>query len=155
MIEQNSINFLRDSLTHHRSLKSSLDQKASFLVGVSGIIFGLSIGRLEEAQFLVLAITSFLAVFLSILVVFLPFRGKIKPEERSLMCWWGFSDRDFNQYESGLNEVLASNEKIAKEYEKEIWSLVNYSLKPKTKFLKLASFILILGFLGGFVMFFV
>lgn len=153
-MEQKSIKFLQDSLIHHRSLKNSLDQKASFLVGVSGIIFGLSVGRLQEAQFLLLAISSFLTVFLSVLVTFLPFRGKLK-EKFGLMCWWGFSDKSFDQYKDLLNKTLDSDEKIAQEYMKEIWSLVNYSIKPKTKFLKWASLILILGLLGGFILFFI
>ncbi len=153
-MEQKSFEFLRDSLIHHRSLKNSLDQKASFLVGVSGIIFGLSVGHLDEIHFLVLAVTSFVAVFLSILVTFLPFRGKSKGKF-GLMCWWGFSDKSFDEYEKGLNEVFSSDEKIAQEYMKEIWILANYSLKPKTKLLKWASLILILGLLGGFVLFFV
>lgn len=153
-MEQNSIKFLQDSLVHHRSLKNSLDQKASFLVGVSGIIFGLSVGHLQEAHFLVLAITSFLTVLLSVLVTFLPFRGRLK-RKFGLMCWWGFSDKSLEEYEAKLKESLVSDEKIAQEYAKEIWNLANYSLKPKTKFLKWASLILILGLLGGFVSFFV
>ena len=150
----NSINFLRDSLNHHHSLRSGLDQKASFLVGVAGIIFGLSISHLDKLNFLLLAICSFVTVFLAILVVFLPFRGKIK-ERFSLMCWWGFSRKNLEQYEKELREIFVSDEKIAEEYAREIWNLANYSLKPKTLILKWASFILILGLLAGFVLFFV
>jgi hypothetical protein len=153
-MNQNSIIFLRDSLNHHYNLRAALDQKASFLVGVSAIIFGLSIARLDKLNFLVLAICSFITVFLTILVVFLPFRGKLK-EKLSLMCWWGFSNKNLNQYKDGLNNVFASDEKIAEEYSREIWNLVNYSLKPKTLILKWASFILILGLFSGFALFFV
>jgi len=153
-MDQNSISFLRDSLNHHHNLRNGLDQKASFLVGVAGIIFGLSISHLDKLNFLVLAICSFAAFFLSILAVFLPFRGKIK-ERFSLMCWWGFSDKNLEQYEKELREVFASEEKIAQEYMREIWNLMNYSIKPKTLILKWASFILILGLLAGFVLFFV
>ncbi len=153
-MEQDSINFLRDSLTHHRSLKNSLDQKASFLVAISGIIFGLSVGRLQELHFLALAIASFLTVVLSILVTFLPFRGKMKGKF-GMMCWWGFSDKNLEEYEKELKKSLDSDEKITHEYAKEIWSLVNNSLKPKTRILKWASFILLLGLLGGFILFFV
>ena len=153
-MNQNSINFLRDSLNHHHSLRSGLDQKASFLVGITGIIFGLSISHLDQLNFLVLAICSFVAFFLSILAVFLPFRGKIK-ERFSLMCWWGFSNKNLVQYEKELEETFISEEKIAKEYMREIWNLVNHSIKPKTLILKWASFILIFGLLAGFVLFFV
>jgi len=151
---QNSINFLRDSLTHHRDLKNSLDRKASFLLGISGVIFTLSVARLQEIQFLVLAISSFLTAFLSILVICSPFRGGVR-KKFGLMCWWGFSNKSFEQYKKGLNEVFTSEEKILQEYMKEIWNLTNYSLKPKTKLLNLASIILISGFLIGFILFFI
>ena len=152
-MEQNSINFLRDSLAHHRDTKNSLDQKASFLVAVSGIIFGLSVGRLQEVQFLVLAISSFFTIFLSILIIRLPFRG-ITKEKIGLMFWW-FLDKSFDQYKRELDEVFTSDEKISQEYIKEIWNLANYSLKPKSRLLKWASFILVFGLLGGFVLFFI
>jgi hypothetical protein len=152
-MEQNSINFLRDSLIHHRDIKNALDQKASFLVAVSGVIFGLSVGRLQEAQFLVLAISSFFTVLLSVLIIRLPFRG-ITKEEFGLMCWW-FSDKSLDQYKDELNEIFTSDEKISQEYIKEIWNLANYSLKPKGKLLKWASSILVLGLLGGFILFFI
>jgi len=152
-MEQSSINFLRDSLTHHRDIKNALDQKASFLVAVSGVIFGLSVGRLHEIQFLVLAISSFFTVLLSVLIIRLPFRG-ITKEQLGLICWW-FSDKSFDEYKDGLDKILNSDEKIAQEYVKEIWNLANYSLKPKGKLLKWATYILVLGLLGAFMLFFI
>ena len=153
-MNENAINFLRDSLVHHRDLKNALDHKASFLVGISGVIFTLSVGHLEKMQFLILAIGSFLTVLLAILVIFLPFRRKIK-EKFGLMCWWGFSDKSFNQYKDELNKIFNSNEEISLEYMKEIWNLTNYSLNPKTKLLKCASSILILSLLSAFILFFI
>jgi len=151
---QNSYYFLSDSLKHHRDLKSSLDQKASFLSGFAGIIFTLSIGRLDEIHFLVLAISSFLTAIISIFAVFLPLRSKMK-KNLSLMCWWGFSNGDFNQYQKRLYEAFASDKATGKEYMKEIWNLADYSIKPKTKLLKLASLILVIGLLAGFILFFI
>ena len=153
-MNQNSINFLRDSLTHHRDLKNGLDRKASFLLGISGVIFALSVGLLQEIQFLILAISSFLAAFLSILVIRSPFRRGVK-KKFGLMCWWGFSDKSFEEYKEGINKVFTSEEKISHEYMREIWNLTNFSLKPKTKLLNSATIILISGFLIGFMLFFI
>ena len=152
-MDQNTITFLRDSLSHHNNLRSGLDNKASFLVGVAGVIFGLSVNRLHELNFLVLAVCSFIAFFLAILAVFLPFRGKIK-ERFSLMCWWGFADKNLQEYEKELRVIFDSEEKIIQEYMREIWNVVNYSIKPKTAILKWASFVLVIGLLAGFVLFF-
>ncbi len=153
-MNQDSINFLRDSLIHHRDLKNALDRKASFLLGISGVIFTLSIGLLLEIQFLILAVSSFLSAFLSILVICSPFRRGTK-KSFGLMCWWGFSDKNFEQYTEELNKVFTSETQISQEYMKEIWNLTNYSLKPKTKLLNSASIILISGFFIGFILFFI
>ena len=150
----NSINFLRDSLSHHYSLRSALDQKASFLVGIAALIFGFSMTKLDELNFLILAICSFITLLLSAMAVFLIFRGKRK-ERISLMCWWNFSKKEYDQYKCELNDVFESDEKIAEEYARDIWNLANYSIKPKALILKWASFILVFGLLAGFVLFFV
>lgn len=150
---ENSINFLRDSLLHHRSIRDSLDNKASMLLAISGVIFGLSLARIEGPAFLALALSSFLTVFFSIVVISSTFRGNAK-KNFGLMCWFGFAEKDFNQYKKELNRVFISDEKIADEYMKEIWNLANYSIKQKTLFLKIASFILIFGLLLSFIIFF-
>ena len=97
-----------------------------------------------------MAITCFLTVLLSISATFLPFRRHAK-EKFGSMCWLGFSDRSFNQYKDELDEVFASDEKMAEEYMKEIYSLANYSIKLKVKYLKWASIILIIGLFAGFI----
>lgn len=153
-MEQNSINFLRDSLIHHRDLRNGLDQKASIILGIAGVIFTLSVGRLNEIQFLVLAISSFFTALLSILAIFLPFRRKIK-QRFGLMCWWGFLYERFDEYKEELSKIFESEERISQEYMKEIWNLASYSLAPKSQLLKFASLILISGLLVGFVLFFV
>ncbi|MFA5107351.1 MAG: hypothetical protein WC497_03435 [Patescibacteria group bacterium] len=151
---QNSLNLLRDSLTLHNSLRSSLDQKASFLVAITAVIFGLSVIRLDSVNFLVLAMCSFVTLVLAIFVVFLPFRGK-RNERFSLLCWWGFVKKDFGQYKKELTGVFASDDTIANEYMQEIWTVMQYSIKPKSKILKIASFILVFGLLTGFILSFI
>lgn len=153
-MDQNSINFLRDSLNYNYEIRSTLDQRASFLVGIAAIIFSFSISRLDQINFLVLAICSFLTLFLSILVVFLPFRGK-RTERYSLACWWNHSQKKYDQYRNELNDIFGVDEKIAEEYSRDIWNLTHYSIKPKSAILKWASLILTIGLLAGFVLFFI
>ncbi|MFH1367178.1 MAG: hypothetical protein ABIH38_04305 [Patescibacteria group bacterium] len=93
-MEKISFDFLKESLRHQLELKKSLEQKASFLTALAGVLFGLSVSRLDQRQFLVLAIGSFLTVCLTVMAVFMPFRGKIK-ENKSLVCWWGFAEKNF------------------------------------------------------------
>jgi len=153
-MEKISFDFLKESLRHQLELKKSLEQKASFLTALAGVLFGLSVSRLDQGQFLVLAIGTFLTVLLTVTAVFMPFRGKIKGG-KSLICWWGFAEKNFEEYKNSLANVFQSEEKIAEEFEKEIWNLSEYSLKPKTKLLAFASFFLIAGLVLSFALFFV
>lgn len=153
-MEQNSINFLRDSLIHHHDVRNSLDRKASFVLAIAGVVFAFSIVQLEKVQYFIIAVTSFITIILSVLILCLPYRGKIKGKF-GLMCWWGFSGKSFEQYSDELNKVFVSDERIIEEYKKEIWNLANHSLKPKSELLKWASYILVVGLFVGFVLFFV
>lgn len=153
-MDQNAFNFLRDSLTHHYNVRNALDSKASFLLAISGVIFGLSVIRLEKIQFLVIAIASFLTIVLAVFGIFLPYRGKMK-EKWGLMCWWGFLHKSFEEYKAETDKVLVSEEEIKNEYQREIWLLAQSSLKPKTALLKTASSVLLVGLLAGFILFFV
>lgn len=152
-MEQNALNFLRDSFHHHRELTNALDRKASFLLALASVIFGLSIINLGSIPFLVMTVCSLFSALLCVLVITSPFRGKIKGRF-SLLCWWGFADKNYEQYKEGLDKVFASESAMIEEYEKENWSLANYSLKPKTILLKWASYVLLLGLLVGFILFF-
>lgn len=152
-MDSNAINFLRDSLNHHYNVRNALDSKASFLLAISGVIFGLSVIRLEEIQFVVITITSFLTILLAIFTVFLPYRGKMK-EKWGMMCWWGFLNKSLEEYKAETDRVLSSEEGIKNEYQREIWLLAQSSLKPKTALLKAASSVLLVGLLAGFILFF-
>lgn len=144
------IDVLQDSLRHQLEIKKGLEQKASFLTALSGVMVGFSVGRLDGLEFRVLAVTGFLTVVLSILSVFLQYRG---PGGRgSLLCWWGFPRKEAD-YRQSLNKVLENETKIVGEYEKEIWALSAYSIRPKTNLLTMASTVLLGGLVVSFILF--
>jgi len=142
------IHFLKDTLAHHHQMRDALDNKASFLLGISGVIFVLSIVHLEKIGFLVIAITSLIACLFSIWTVSFPFR-KTKKKAFGLMCWWGFEKMNFEEYTKRIEEILGSDKAITKEYLKEIYALSKYSLKPKSSMIRLASFTLTIGLIVG------
>jgi len=152
-MSQNILNFLQDSLKHHRDLTVALDRKASFLIALSGVIFGLSVSRLDQLQFIVIAACSLISVLLLVMIIRLPFRGKIE-QKFSLLCWWGFKNKKFEEYSDEIDQLADSKSGIIKEYKKEIWNLAEHSLKPKNTLLKWASLILSVGLLAGFIIFF-
>lgn len=148
------LQFLRDSLAHHRDLRNALDTKASLLLGLSGVVFALSVKQIEELPFFIFSSFSLISVLLLILVVRRPFRRK-KHIGEGLMCWWSFRADDYEGYKEEIAKVKETDEKIAEEYTKEIWNLAQYSLRPKTILLRWSSFVLTLGLFIGFLLFFI
>jgi hypothetical protein len=142
------LTLLQDSLTHHTQIRGGLDQKASFLTAISGALFGFSIGHLDEPRFLALMIGALLTVILSVLAVFLPTRSTPKGSG-SLICWWGFPGKTYEAYRQAMGSVIASDDATREEYMKEIWTLVNHSIKPKSRYLRLASYTFLLGLVAS------
>lgn len=142
------IHFLKDTLAHHHQMRDALDNKASFLLGISGVIFVLSIVYLERIGFLVITITSLVTCLFSIWTVSFPFR-KTKKKAFGLMCWWGFEKMGLEEYTKEIEKTLESDKAITREYLKEIYALSKHSLKPKSSMIRLASFILTVGLIAG------
>ncbi|MCX7779139.1 MAG: DUF5706 domain-containing protein [Patescibacteria group bacterium] len=142
------LNFIRDAYLHQREQRGVFDTKASFLVGVSGIIFALSMGRTEKIGFLIIAVAALISLILTIWAVSYPFPRPSKGVF-SLLCWSGFIGFKNGEYEKKIKEVISSEEKMAQEYLKEIYALSKYSIEPKAKMVRTASFILSLSLIAG------
>lgn len=141
------LNFIRDAYLHQREQRGIFDSKASFLIGISGVIFALSMGRTEKIGFLVIAISALVALILAVWTVSYPLP---RPSNVfSLLCWSGFKGMKDHEYETKMKEVIASDEKIVREYLKEINALSKYSVEPKAKMVRLASLILTLSLIFG------
>ncbi len=148
------LNFIRDAYLHQREQRTIFDNKASFLVGVSGIIFALSVNRIEKVGFLVIAIFALVSLILSVWAVSFPFH-RTKKRVFSLLCWSGFKGLRKDEYERIIKEELNSQEKIAREYLKEIYALSKYSIEPKVKLVRIAGFILSLSLILGLFLLFI
>lgn len=145
-MDEKIFNYLRDSLAHNRDVKNALDNKASLLLAISGAIFTLSIANINRPTFTTLAIFMAAVIMLCVWSVFLPQRDKTKVK-KGFFCWWGYDMKNFDEYKNNLNEIFAQPDKILDEYETEIWNIVNFSIKLKTKTLKAASLLFVAGVL--------
>ena len=146
--------FLQASLDTQRRYKEHLDQKASILLGISGVIFVLSISNMEQIGFLVIAVFSLLSCILNVWVISFPFK-KHRRGKYGFMCYLGFYDLDFKEYGKQLKAILNSKDGLVNEYATEIYSLAEHSIKFKTKLIRNASFILSLGLVIGLVLLFI
>jgi hypothetical protein len=133
------IKFLEKSIDINHALRNSLDYKANFLLAISGIMFTLAISAKIDA----LIVLSGMAAILCILSISLPFR-KIN-KKNSLLCWWGISNKTFDEYDEAVEEIKSEDDLIL-EYKKEIYFLYFQSIKFKNKLLKFSSLILLSTF---------
>jgi len=151
-MQERKIKFLKESLTHHRDVRNALDNKAALLLGLSGVVLAISISNMKELQYLVMAICSLISALILVFVVSMPFKRKTRIK-MGLICWWGNHIDSFSEYKQEVERATKTENSIAEEYMKEIWNLANYSLKQKTKLIRWSSWILILGLLGGLILF--
>lgn len=150
-MEITKFNFIHDAYAHQKEQRTIYDNKASFLIGVSGVIFALSMGQISKLSFLIIALSALIALILSVWTVSFPFpRGK--DAKFSLLCWSGFRGMKKDEYEQKMKETVDSDEKIIHQYIKEIYALYQYSVLPKSRMIRLASLILTFSLFTGLLL---
>ena len=148
-MKEKSLDFLKTSLGHQMFFHNALDQKASWLLGISGVIFVLSLSYLNLIGFKIMAIFSLIAALANIWVISFPFRHE-RSSSFSFLCWKGIKRMTLEDYQKEAKRIFKSDKKIADEYYKEIHSLVEHSIKPKSRLIRLGSLLLTLGFVISF-----
>lgn len=150
-MESIRLNFIRDAYSHQKEQRTIFDNKASFLIGVSGVIFALSMGKMERPSFFIIALSAFVALILSVWTVSFPF-PRAKGTKFSLLCWSGFRGMKKDEYEIKMKEIVGSEEKIIHEYIKEVYALYKYSVLPKSRMIRIASLVLTTSLFAGLLL---
>ncbi len=137
-------NFLGDILRNHIELIRIADSKARTLLIASSIVLTLSIGKIEQLSFLILSIFSLFTAFLSIIV--------IVPREHSadrinLMYYRSFLNVSEDEYVKLVVDTIKDKNKIIEEYARDIYSLGYKTLKKKYRYLNIAIYTFIAGFI--------
>jgi hypothetical protein len=153
------ISFLDSILYNHVEQNNRLDQKASFLLGISGLIFTLTLTQLiifketnlERISLFIIALSSLASSILAIWTIRPPFTEQ--HEKPTLMFYRGFKKLTMEDYKKKLLEVIQDKEKLVGAYAKEIFCLSKVALKPKYKLIKKASWFLTIGLITGGVLF--
>ncbi len=150
------IGFLDSTLYNHVEQNNRLDQKASFILGVSGLIFTLTLTQLlvfketsiERISLFIIAVSSLISSLLAIWTIKPPFTEQ--HERPTLMFYRGFKGLSCEDYKKKLLEVIQDKEKLVGAYAKEIHCLARVALRPKYKLIKKASWFLTIGLgVGG------
>lgn len=149
-MSEKNIDFLKTALHHQIFIHDSLDRKASWLLGISGVLFVLSLSRLDTPGFEIIIVFTLLSALFNIWAISFPF----KYERRkcfSFLCWKGIRRLSFEEYKKEAASILADEPRMIKEYDKEIYSLSEYSIKPKSRLIRWASLCLTIGLIAGFI----
>jgi len=148
-------NFLSDILNVHVEQNKMLDNKASFYLGISGVAFALSLTHIISGQFvpqtsgiLIIAISTLISSFLCIWVIRFPLI-RDKPHIPHLMYYKAFEKLSVKEYSRRLLETLKDDKKIVDQYAKQIFDLVEQSIKRKYLLIRIISLVLTLGLLIG------
>jgi hypothetical protein len=148
------VNFLDQVIAINLSLNDLVDDRASFLSGIAGIIAVVALTQIFSATglirigFLVVTLTGLLTIVLSVGVI----RPKsLKKKRINLMYYGGICHYDEKKYYSMIKNTLESKDDMIKEYIKEIHDL-SEELKARFKLIRRTGDVLVSGLIAGFVL---
>lgn len=144
--------FLDKIIDVNLSLNDVVDERASIMAAIGGVIMVVSLGQLfvsgglATAGFLLIVLTGLMTILLSI--------GVIRPKElqarrKNLMYYGGFYHLSLDQYRRELRDVISSKEKIFNEYSKEAHDL-SQELTARFRLIRGVGDILVSGLIVGF-----
>lgn len=147
------VNFLDKVIEINLSLNDLVDERASFLSGIAGIIAVVALTQLFSASglvrigFLVITLTGLVTIILSVGVI----RPKsLKLKRVNLMYYGGICHYDEKKYYSMIKDTLENKEDMVKEYVKEIYD-ISQELKARFKLIRRTGDILVSGMIAGFI----
>jgi len=148
------VNFLDQIIGINMSLNDLVDDRASFLSGIAGIIAVVALTQifsttgLIKIGFLVITLTGLITIILSVGVI----RPKqLKLKRVNLMYYGGICHYEEKKYYSMIKNTLRKKEDMIKEYVKEIYDL-SEELKARFKLIRRIGDILVSGFIAGFIL---
>jgi hypothetical protein len=148
------VNFLDQIIAINMSLNDLVDDRASFLSGIAGIIAVVALTQifsttgLVRIGFIVIILTGLVTIILSVGVI----RPKqLKLQRINLMYYGGICNYEEKKYYSMIKNILEKKEDTIKEYVKEIYDL-SQELKARFKLIRRTGDILVSGLIAGFIL---
>jgi len=149
---------LGDILNLHMELNKICDNKANFLLGISGVILMIALTKISleftlynlmQLGFFIIMLASLISAILSVWVL----KPKIgKGFERTNLFYYGsFTEKlsSREDYAREIQNLLKDQDKIIKHYAEEIWDFAYYDLAPRFRTINIATTILLVGLIIG------
>jgi len=151
---EEEIMFLDKIVDINISLNDVVDERASILAGIGGVISVISLGQLFASYgiasfgFLIIVITGLMTIIFSVGVIR---PKKLKLRRKNLMYYGGICCFEAEEYSKRLRETISTKENIFKEYSKEIHDL-SLELDERFKLIRKIGDILVSGLVVGFIL---
>lgn len=159
-----AIHLLRTTQTIQYQLSQMADQKASMLLGITFVIFTISIGQARGAQtplaVLILGSSAFVAALLTVLAVLPAVKAPPRPNGPANVLFFGsFTQEHEDRYVEMLLEIVSDTETAYEAMARDIYQNGTVLARKKYKLLGYAYRVLLVGlvlsaltFLGPFVL---
>ena len=151
-LTEEEIMFLDKIIDVNLSLNDVVDERASIMAGIGGVIMVLSLGQLFNSTGL--ATAGFLAIITTGLITILLSVGVIRAKElqarrRNLMYYGGFCHLGLEEYRKKLRDAISRKENIFEQYSKEAHDL-SQELNVRFRLIKAIGDVLVAGLIIGF-----
>lgn len=144
--EQERIMFLDSILQSQMNLNDVADDRANFLIGISGIMLTIALTQIfittgaHKLGFMIISITAFLVCFVTIGVI----RPRIRGNTENKMYYLTLLNYSKNGYKKHIYEIVKDRKKIIDEYVNEIYD-ISLELKKRFDLIRRAADILAIG----------
>ena len=152
-------NMIRQTRNHHVQLSQMADSKANMLMTTASVVLTLCVPYVVNPSLKFAAISLIVFCFLTILLSVysampkIPFLFKHKSMEDitypsfSLLFFGDFIHLAYEDYEARMEAVLTNPDQVYREQLKEIYYLGTFLAKKKYRYLRLAYFTFLVGFI--------
>ena len=147
------VHLLRTAQVVQYQLSQMADQKASMLLGITFVIFTLSVGQMRMAEpqppLLILAGAAFVAAVLAILAVLPSVKAPPRPEGPANILFFGsFSQLPEEEYVRRLVEIVSDHRTIYEAFASDIYQNGKVLAQKKYKLIGYAYRVLLVGLIA-------
>ena len=151
------VHLLRTTQQVQYQLSQMADQKASMLLGITFVIFTISVGQAKFGQpqpaLLILGAAAFVAAFLTVLAVLPSVKPGPKPDIRNILFFASFTQLEEDEYVERLLDVVSDNRTVYEAFAHDIYQNGQVLALKKYKLIGYAYRVMLVGLSLSFMAF--
>jgi hypothetical protein len=151
------VHLLRTTQQVQYQLSQMADQKASMLLGITFVIFTISVGQAKFGQpqpaLLILGAAAFVAAFLTVLAVLPSVKAAPQPDIRNILFFGSFSQISEDEYVERLLDVVSDTRTVYEAFAHDIYQNGRVLALKKYKLIGYAYRVMLVGLSLSFLAF--